>query len=637
MRVFFVCLFCGLPTFIFAQPVVLQQDTAMFWAGGFNSPQIQTMDLNQDGRQDVVVFDRTTSRFFTFLQPPQSKKLLYAPSYEKIFPKTQGWFLLRDYNQDGIKDFFAHVPSGLQGWKAAKTAQGIAFQEFAGKGIRTKGLSGDINLQIGMGDIPCLADFDDDKDLDVLTFDFMQGNFLEFHLNTSPTPAEIRLEKQGFCWGNLWEGMNCGELRFDYPCEKAGRGGGENYQNTEFSFENKRIAHAGSSLTMVDLNQDKKLDLLVGDVSCRRLYAIYNKGTNLKPQFVKYDTLFPASKPVDMHIFPASFVEDVNFDGVPDLLVAPNTFINEANKIDFQHSLWLYTGKKKGKKIQYEFQRQDFLQNQMLEVGENASPALWDYDQDGDFDLLVGNRGLEQAGKFRATIHLFENIGNAQKPNFQLKTNDYLSLSQKNWTDIQLFITDSNQDSKSELHVLAYANRKRVWYYKTQSEANWTSFPFDLQARQFPILADFDKDNDLDLLLSLPFNEWKYWENTTQNTSFRWKEGTPSMNLPALPTSFMEQFGAFTDLNADQQKDLVLCHEGNIWLYSDVQSQWAGKERWLGDKNLFFNNLAQQFYAHEVGIYAFPAFADLDADGRIDMVVGLGTGGVSLFWNKATP
>ncbi|TAE12628.1 MAG: hypothetical protein EAZ95_12175 [Bacteroidetes bacterium] len=618
----------GLPALLGAQPVSLKQDTASLWIGGLNSPQVQKMDLNQDSRQDLVLFDRTTSRFFTFLAlPTPAGKLAwrYAPEYESIFPQTQGWFVLRDYNRDGIKDFFAHVSQGLQGWKATKEGQNLIFQPFKGGGLYTKGLSGQVNLQVAITDIPCLHDIDNDQDLDVLIFDFSQGSYLELHLNQSTNPEEMRLERQGYCWGNVWEGGTCGDLRFDYPCDKAGEGGGEPLPT--------QPTHTGSTITVADLNNDQRLDLLVGDISCKRLYAIYNKGTNLKPVFTKYDTLFPASKPVDIDIFPASFVEDVNFDDVPDLLVAPNVFKNELNAIDFQHSLWWYAGKKKGKKTTFEFQSNNFLQNAMIDVGENASPALWDYDQDGDFDLLVGNRGVRKAGKFRASLHLFENIGTPQKPNFVLKTDDFWALAGKEWTDIKPFVTDSNQDGKPELHILAYEKRKAIWQYRQDAQSDWQTFSYNLEINQFPILFDFDQDKDLDLLISLPRNEWKYWENTSQNASFQWQASSLEMNLPACERAYAPKYPHLTDLNADQQLDFLIERNGNLNLYSEA-TQWQAGKDWIANETLFYNALTKNEQKYDMGTFAYPASADLDADGRVDLLVGLGTGGVCLFWNK---
>ena len=43
------------------------QILSMPWAGGLNSAQFNTIDLNADNKNDLVVFDRASGRISTFL------------------------------------------------------------------------------------------------------------------------------------------------------------------------------------------------------------------------------------------------------------------------------------------------------------------------------------------------------------------------------------------------------------------------------------------------------------------------------------------------------------------------------------------------------------------------------------------
>ena len=38
---------------------------SMPWAGGINSAQVNTMDLNGDNKDDLVIFDRTSNKLLT--------------------------------------------------------------------------------------------------------------------------------------------------------------------------------------------------------------------------------------------------------------------------------------------------------------------------------------------------------------------------------------------------------------------------------------------------------------------------------------------------------------------------------------------------------------------------------------------
>ena len=69
------------------------------------------MDLNGDGTEDLVVFERTSGDLSTFLASAdpanaQKKVCMHAPSYEYLFPKIDNWLILTDYNGDGLKDLF---------------------------------------------------------------------------------------------------------------------------------------------------------------------------------------------------------------------------------------------------------------------------------------------------------------------------------------------------------------------------------------------------------------------------------------------------------------------------------------------------------------------------------------------------
>src|SRR6185369_2975970 len=69
----------------------------MPWAGGLNSAEINTIDLNGDGKEDLAVFDRTANKMFPYLRT--GTQYIYAPDYEDFFPSSiNQWVLLRDFN-----------------------------------------------------------------------------------------------------------------------------------------------------------------------------------------------------------------------------------------------------------------------------------------------------------------------------------------------------------------------------------------------------------------------------------------------------------------------------------------------------------------------------------------------------------
>ena len=87
-------------------------DTMLYpFTGGMNAPQFSNIDLNNDGKNDLVVFDRSPSEFgcklLTYLW--NGSKMIYTPQYEEAFPEFNYYVKLIDYNGDGKADIFTEV------------------------------------------------------------------------------------------------------------------------------------------------------------------------------------------------------------------------------------------------------------------------------------------------------------------------------------------------------------------------------------------------------------------------------------------------------------------------------------------------------------------------------------------------
>ena len=83
------------------------------WAGGINSGQFGKIDINGDGVDDLVVYDRSANLLHPFIT--MEEQYVYHPSYRAFFPDDiEGWILFRDYDCDGRKDIFAHTDRGMK-------------------------------------------------------------------------------------------------------------------------------------------------------------------------------------------------------------------------------------------------------------------------------------------------------------------------------------------------------------------------------------------------------------------------------------------------------------------------------------------------------------------------------------------
>lgn len=199
-------------------------ELSMPWSGGLNAAQYNTMDLDLDGNDDLVLFDRMANKVITFLNV--NNKYVPAPEYENFFPaEISSWLLLRDYNCDGKKDIFTGDVLGIKVYKNITVEGGYPAWEqffftsgFAGSKspvLLTKGFNSKINLQLQFDDLPSISDLDGDGDLDILNVRFVGNGTIEFHQNLSMerhgTCDSLDFERVTQSWGNFRE-CSCGEI-----------------------------------------------------------------------------------------------------------------------------------------------------------------------------------------------------------------------------------------------------------------------------------------------------------------------------------------------------------------------------------------------------------------------------------------
>ncbi len=611
------------------------------WAGGVNTPQFSQMDLDQDGFLDLVIYDRSCRKLSTFLayQKEGTWHYRHEPKYEGHFPKVEGWLLLRDYDADGRPDIFTHAVLGVKVFKNSTKPGGMPEWELKVDPLLVKGLSREINLQIGVADIAAIEDLDGDKDLDILTFDFAQGSYLEFYQNMSVEqdgkPGSLRFARQGFCWGDVFEGLNCGEFSFDQDCSiRPGQGGGGG------SFPD-RIEHIGSTISAAHLNGDRYIDILVGDVSCREIYRMLNVGDKKRDRFNAFDLNFPESKPIDNTLFPALFWVDIDQDGLQDLLVSPNLYDDATGQSDFAHSVAYYHNTGKERRPELNFERSDFLQHTMLDLGQGAYPFLWDVDQDGDLDLLLGHSGQNDGDGQAARLQLWQNQGNPQQAKFLLVDSDWGLLSQMESYRVYALGLDWNGDGNKELAIsTSQGSQTQVFllnsdYSQLQAGSKVELLPLNLPLsyHDYPFMEDLDGDGDTDILIGNRTGRMDYYENTGDNNApvyelkqSNWGE-QKSSPFHRHPIILKE------DLNRDGIPELLIGDSGpnlNIYNYQgDLAeiSELYPKEVWLRDPS------GQDTIPLQAGLH--PALGDLNGDGWIDILVGTQGGGVRYLENHS--
>lgn len=629
----------------------------MPWAGGLNAAQFNSVDLNGDGNPDLVVFDRTSNKISTFLN--ESNQYRYHPEYEILFPKEiSKWILLRDFNCDGKEDIFTAnsigisvyknvtQPTGALAWEKLKFfAPPVACAAPGTAGIFTEILltttsytptncpdgSSELhpnktNIFPGTNDIPTITDMDGDGDLDILHMRFVSPGEIQYHKNMS-------MEKYGTCdslaydridtrWGDFEE-CKCGAFAFNNDnCISSG---------------GKTNHNAGKTLLAIDANGDGNKDILFSEEDCPALYLLKNDGTTEVADMNTAST-FPQSKPVIMPIFPAAFYEDVDFDGKPDLLASPAVFARTTLNNPFNKSIWYYKNTGTEQSPNFTFVKDNFLQDEMLEVGDYAYPAFVDQDGDGDQDLFIGNYGNAQ---FRGVIAFYENVGSPSAPSFKFVTDDYLGLSVLSRYSMKPQFIDINGDGNFDLTFLLSdaLDFTTHLFYIAGNKPNEVSFDnlqiesanFQVANNENVLLEDIDQDGKVDILVGKGTGSLEYWRNNGATGTFNFVLEDPAFMGLSSSITRTNLNSAIADMDNDGRQDLIIGDQsGNISIYGDFRGTRNSPQ---ATTNLIFDQFSQSYTGKNLGARIKPVAVNLFNSNKPAIAGGSVTGGIVILKN----
>ena len=610
------------------------------FGGGLNAPQLSEIDLNQDGRQDLFVFDRAGNVVLTYLQsgPMDAPQYEWAPDYAAAFPKLENWVLLRDYNRDGLPDIFAYsdIP-GIDGivvytsafnngnWTFERLDFGPPFNliQYVNRNGNT------LQAYVSRIDYPAVDDIDGDGDLDIVTFD-PGGSFVDFYKNMEmedDLPAgSLVFELADDCWGGFYEsGISSAVTFSSSPGECVSLDGADLVATGR---------HAGSTLLTFDADGDGDKDLVLGDISFDNINLLYNDGTPELAWMNRQNVSFPSlSDPVKVPIFPAAFALETTGDEQIDILVAPNELQN-AEDVDV---LWQYKANSPGAESPYRLLTKQFLAEDMLDVGTGTHPVFMDYNADGKLDLLVGHISRYTDDGFPiSTLHLFENTGTQESPAFQLVDDDYLNLSAFNQTTYGFAPAVGEIDKDGDMDIIIGEQFGSLYLARNEAgPGNPMSFSaviadfmdIDVGLASVPFLYDLNEDGYDDLLVGERtgnVNLFTHTGNTENPYHNDLSADGNTANLGQINTrlpGFLNGYSAPVVVASTQGPLLVTgSEEGNLLLYGEVINNRFGVMPELNDH---LGNL-------NVGSRTRPALADLDNDGFFDLVTGNLRGGLTL-------
>ncbi|MDH5752368.1 MAG: FG-GAP and VCBS repeat-containing protein [Deltaproteobacteria bacterium] len=399
-----------------------------------------------------------------------------------------------------------------------------------------------------------------------------------------------------------------------------------------------------SAPALVDIDGDKDLDILVGG-SMGRLELIENTGNPSRPDWRSRELFFSN---IDVGSLSVPVTADLDKDGDPDLVVG-----NSLGNIVLYHN----SGSARSPSFNLAT-----IKFGGLKVLPNASPGLFHWDLKGEPDLVVGNR--------TGTL-----LASAREPDVKLISSRGYSPMKQAWSGLGAgeysapHFIDLSGDGKPDLLLgtgsgavlywqLVSSDKPRPKPPKASPQANVVPDAvagleqgdlttgleespgtiggsqtgsgregpmgldpvFNLEASSLeklrlgkgtkPALADLNGDGRLDLVVGTADGKIHVLQQEGSRENPEWK---PVRREISQATHGQRPAPAFADLDGDGDLDLAVGNANGMIVY------W---ENTGSRKNPRFVSHREAPLSRRAGHNASPGFADVDSDGKLDMLVG---------------
>ncbi len=273
-----------------------------------------------------------------------------------------------------------------------------------------------------------------------------------------------------------------------------------------------------------------------------------------------------------------------------------------------------------------------------------STTLAFDNDGDGDKEIILGDISfsdlvyLTNGGSITAALLTSQDTA---FPNYSVPANiDYFPAS---------FYLDLDNDNANDIVAAPNTENGQTdvacsWFYKNigttnngtfiyQTDSFLTNDMIDVGSGAAPVFVDLNNDSLVDLLIT---NRNSYGTNST--IAYLENVGIDTLPVYKLITrnwmnlsalNLKGLYPAFGDLNNDGKKEMVLGNENGTILY--YQNIGGGAN--LPD-NFVLTNPA--YFTIDVGSFSTPAIVDANADGKLDLVIGEENGSLNFCRNNGT-
>ncbi len=615
------------------------------YAGGVNSVIASGVDLNRDGKEDLVLFDKSDNHYMSFRNEGVAGEIRFIPdeSLSEHFPDAVDYAYFTDMNHDGAADLFVMSESGGAGmayyigyWKGNR----LAFRKMSDRLQDSSGRS----LYIDRTNLPAIADLNGDGDLDIVLVDFGYSTITYYeNLETERNlPADtLILKPKTNCWGYVCEcSQSDNSITLNYHHSVC-------FYNMISGFPGKgnsnahRTRHTGATLLVFDPDGDGDPDMLEGDAGFSNLIYLENgrnDAMSLFDSIIRLDTAFPGyDVPVDYNIFPAPYYLDLNNDGKKDLLVStytpPACYINSILDTQYNRDLMWYANEGRNGRDTFRLQAGSFLTDDMIDLGFGVHAKWFDYNKDGLTDIVAGRcyqRSAAEPDSVWRGMVLLENTGDSSHPRFELVDRDYAGLSQSVGLGMIPDFYDADGDGDEDMII---AERSGALYFYRDTSAPGVPASFQRIPHYFdgisaltepaPFMSDVDGDGRPDLLLGERQGRIFYYRNY----------GTGMLPDFRLESNFWGEVDArqgyfygnsvpwLGDADGDGQRELLVGNYlGNVLKYTGMDQNPDGKF------DLVDSNYMNIRWGGRIGADV----ADVNADGKADFLLGNYRGGLRI-------